>query len=62
MLSPRSSVRKTNPRRAHGAYTAAIPPREGVDLEASCIEGGLQVGYSPHNAWRDYPRLAAPAR
>ena len=35
---------------------------QGVDLEASCIEGGLQVGYTCRNVRRDYPRLAAPTR
>jgi hypothetical protein len=35
-------------------------PHKEVDLDASCIEGGLQVGYSHRHARRDYPRLAAP--
>jgi hypothetical protein len=33
---------------------------KGVSLEASCIGGRLQVGYSHRHVRRDYPRLAAP--
>jgi hypothetical protein len=46
---------RTNPRASTRAYTPPSRPAEGSISRRSCIEGGLQVGYSHHNVWGRLP-------